>query len=151
MCELSRNALLTSDVFLSHREAPSSETARQRLPQCVGDEGVAALRVWLHCCIDCRLWQGRLPALTIQSSDERCFLEGEFQSHRAAVGGTHGGVAATLFGQAEAPHLVATELCARLSPDYPRRQHNWFQPAALFSRQCLTATITSDRLTFRSR
>ncbi len=38
-CELLKNALLTSEVFVSHRNAPLSETGRLRLARCVVDDG----------------------------------------------------------------------------------------------------------------
>lgn len=38
-CELSRNASLTQEVFVVHRNAPLSETGRLRLAQCVVDDG----------------------------------------------------------------------------------------------------------------
>ena len=38
-CELSRNAQLISEVFVSHRNAPLSETGRLRLARCVVEEG----------------------------------------------------------------------------------------------------------------
>jgi transposase InsO family protein len=38
-CELSRNALLNSEVFVSHRNAPLSETGRLRLARCIVEDG----------------------------------------------------------------------------------------------------------------
>jgi transposase len=38
-CELSRNAPLTPEVFVVHRNAPLSETGRLRLARCVVEEG----------------------------------------------------------------------------------------------------------------
>jgi transposase-like protein len=38
-CELSRNAPLTLEVFVSHRNAPLSETGRLRLARCVVEDG----------------------------------------------------------------------------------------------------------------
>ena len=38
-CELSRNALVTPEVFVSHRNAPLPETGRLRLARCVVDDG----------------------------------------------------------------------------------------------------------------
>jgi transposase len=38
-CELLKNALLTSEVFVSHGNAPLSQTGRLRLACCVGDDG----------------------------------------------------------------------------------------------------------------
>jgi transposase InsO family protein len=37
-CELPKNALLTSEVFVSHRNAPLSETGRLRLARCVVED-----------------------------------------------------------------------------------------------------------------
>jgi hypothetical protein len=37
-CELLKNALLTSEVFVSHRNAPLSETGRLRLARCVVED-----------------------------------------------------------------------------------------------------------------
>lgn len=38
-CELSRNAPLTLEVFVSHRNAPLSETGRLRLARCIVEDG----------------------------------------------------------------------------------------------------------------
>lgn len=38
-CELLRNALLTPEVFVVHRNAPLSETGRLRLARCIVDDG----------------------------------------------------------------------------------------------------------------
>ncbi|GAB5019512.1 hypothetical protein JHV675_24240 [Mycobacterium avium subsp. hominissuis] len=38
-CELLKNAQLTPEVFVSHRNAPLSETGRLRLARCVVEDG----------------------------------------------------------------------------------------------------------------